>query len=364
MTPQKVNATFEKHLKSSLKINVISNLNKIKENTNNHRMGLNEISQDAILNLNENQKKQFFDKLKTQTKNPILSNWRNLMVVNNTWDVLWFINVQWNFNYYPAMLEWNWGNLDIIKSNAMLKAIIKDSKKVENNKIKIITDWTFRTTKILKYNKNTYWNLKSTYISTVWDIWNRIEKPKMFSFMLWGQTLSIKIYWIYNIDDGEMVYIKNWDKVITNKYKSNIPILKDWTTKTNSNTTPQKKTTPQREECSPFVDKNFIDTLKNKYNLTFQQDKTNKDEYWLVKDKNYENIEWKAFTLDNNIDTNDKNNISDFRWSCAFPKIDIKTNWKEKLTCNYLKNKSQAQIEQILKNETPIASPDIYKIYW
>ena len=299
--------------------------------------------------LEKEKREAFINKLQKKFNNINIFGGRNLIAVNNNNEILWFINVDWNFKFFPAMLAWNGWNQKIEDANPLLKKIIEDSSIKENNKVKIIWDWTFRETKVLKFNKDSYWKLKKTYLSDVWNIGVRIQ-TKRLEFILAWEKIIIPVYWIFNIDNWEMEYIKNWKIVLNNKWKSEIPDLNTtWNNKT---------TTPKLEKCSSFVDKNFIKTLENKYNLKFQQDSNDKTKYWLIKDDNFNKLNQKEIVLDNNIDGNNNDNISNFKWSCSFQKIDIKTNWKKTLTCNYLKNKTQSELTNILSKRTSEANND------
>ena len=357
ITPKKLDNYIKEHLKNGMKIEEEDNLNQIESSdvwwlTS---MKLKIVDYTKIEWLEKEKREAFINKLQKKFNNINIFGGRNLIAVNNNNEILWFINVDWNFKFFPAMLAWNGWNQKIEDANPLLKKIIEDSSIKENNKVKIIWDWTFRETKVLKFNKDSYWKLKKTYLSDVWNIGVRIQ-TKRLEFILAWEKIIIPVYWIFNIDNWEMEYIKNWKIVLNNKWKSEIPDLNTtWNNKT---------TTPKLEKCSSFVDKNFIKTLENKYNLKFQQDSNDKTKYWLIKDDNFNKVNQKEIVLDNNIDGNNNDNISNFKWSCSFQKIDIKTNWKETLTCNYLKNKTQSELTNILSKRTSEANKDwIYYFY-
>ena len=160
------------------------------------------------------QAKIFYENLDNKL-NSNYNKWRNLMVVNKSWEVLWFVDVNNNFIYYPAYLVWNGWTKTISNSNSLFKAIAEDSalkQRLTTKEIKI--SWDNKTAKVLKINKWVYNNIKSTFLSNINFIWKKIQ-PKRFTFILNWNKINIPIYWVYNLKDWQIEYIQNWNKVNT-----------------------------------------------------------------------------------------------------------------------------------------------------
>jgi len=248
-------------LDGNVKINKIDNFKTFKnenKKVNSNRMSLNIVEPNMLDSMNNDTKKQFFKKLKEKT-NSWLYAWRNLLVTDWNWNIIWFITVDNNFILYPAMLIWNWWTQKISKANIMLKSIINESKIKDEFKDKTIVSTWWKETKVLKLNKIAYNRLKKTFLSNVSNIWDKI-KSKKFIFNIDWKTLPIKIYWIYNINNWELVYVKNWSNVITNKYSDET--LKNTTTQNqNQNQQPQQWNW-WNQVIWNFNDKNFRTCLE------------------------------------------------------------------------------------------------------
>jgi len=127
-------------LDGNVKINKIDNFKTFKnenKKVNSNRMSLNIVEPNMLDGMNSDTKKQFFKKLKEKT-NSWLYAWRNLLVTDWNWNIIWFITVDNNFILYPAMLIWNWWTQKISKANIMLKSIINESKIKDEFKNKTI----------------------------------------------------------------------------------------------------------------------------------------------------------------------------------------------------------------------------------
>jgi len=211
-----------------------------------------------------------------------------------------------------------------IDANANLKELLDNiEKEKDNNIIKNI-----KGTKIFVMNKKIYEDFKTIYWKTYKKIGESANPLELtINFIDWDWNTikkKIKIYWIYNINNGVAYYVKDWKKIVTNlNYRddniSNLSIK-------NSSETENDKPVEPEIQIWLFYDENFVKCLENggaydkDWNSIKLSFKDNWDWTWTLI-SNVDNIV--KINCSNNNDTNNDNNITDLRWLENFKNIDI-----------------------------------------
>jgi len=240
-----------------LKIKMFSDVKNIKQEIFwSHKLWLNWYSSGYVT--------KHFNKLK-QKFSWKLADWRNLIAVDNNWNLLWLVNVADNFNFYPAKLKGNWWTKSIKESNPILKLAINQTQNNYSHKVTNLIVWN-KQTKELLFSTNFLKKVKNTFIWNTNQIWNRV-KPIIMTFDFWSWDVALKIYWVYNIATKEVWYIKNLWNVITNSYTGNIITIpvKTWKNLIDPNPKDFNITHIKRNIKWPFTDVNFVKCLSNKY---------------------------------------------------------------------------------------------------
>ena len=157
-----------------------------------------------IVTLNNVKNNNVINKIKNITA---IWKWRNFVAVDSNWNILWFVTLTNNFTFYPSYLKWNWGIAWLKTADPLFSKIVKDTNNNQNLVVKKI-EWTDSSVKILKLNKAWYSNAKWVYFQFVNFIWNEIT-PEKFTFNLNWNDITLNSYWVYNVDNWQLTYIKN-----------------------------------------------------------------------------------------------------------------------------------------------------------
>jgi len=154
--------------------------------------------------LNKTAVKQLVDNVRQITN---VWAWKNFIAVDKKGNILGFMTLANNFIFYPAMLKWNGWTENIKKVDPNIITIIKDTTKQWNLETKTLETWN-DSIGIMKLNKKWYSSAKWLYLQFVDRIGNRIE-PWRMTFVLNWNNIPLKVYWIYNVDNWQIDYVKN-----------------------------------------------------------------------------------------------------------------------------------------------------------
>jgi len=181
----------------------ISSMKEFKKQLNvvDKRMKLNVVNTSW---LNKTVIKQLVDNVRQITN---IWAWKNFIAVDGWNNIIGFVTLANNFIFYPAMLKWNGWIENIKKADPNITTIIEDTTKQWNLETKTLETWN-DSIKILKLNKNWYSSAKSFYLQFVNQIGNRI-KPWRMTFVLSWNDIPLKVYWVYNVNNWQIDYIKN-----------------------------------------------------------------------------------------------------------------------------------------------------------
>jgi len=259
-----------------------------------------------------------------------------------------------------------------IEANANLKELLDNiEKEKDNNVIKNI-----KGTKIFVMNKKIYEDNKTIYWKTFKKLGESANPLELtINFVDWDWNVidrNIKVYWIYNMNNGVAYYVKDWEKLVTNlNYRddniSNLSIKNPGETEDNKDDKPVEA----EIQLWLFYDENFVNCLKNggakdkdwnSVELSFDD---NWDGTWTLK-TNVDNVV--KINCSNNNDTNSDNNITDLRWLENFKNIDIlKIQNTEDVKIYYpcqAKDVSDYSEFDIYNSNIAEFSNSLYDFYW
>ena len=253
------------------------------------------------------------------------------------------------------------------EANANLEQLLDNiEKEKDNNVIKKI-----KGIKIFVMNKKIYENNKKIFWMTFRKLGENANPLKLTMNFVDGNwntiDKNVKIYWIYDINNGVVYYVKDWKKFVTNfNYKSDDTSALTVTDKANTSTSSDDTTSDDWSEVSLFTDEKFVKCLRGDYDMNGVY-KINNDWFWeLIKlqfDYNWDG----TWTL-----KSDANTIDNVDWiKCNWDDMDrIDIFWKnienidwidnfKKLTQLYLPNNNISNIPDSILNLTNLENLDL-----